>query len=80
MYEIYVAEVCSQSHIYLSRRMNMAPLKSRFSKLHGIPNSAMNLECLRDNKMLSEDVISSMEKGLPLTFDIFQESVANLFP
>ena len=44
MYEVYAAEIYSQSQICLCSPMDMAVLKSRSSKLHSTPNSAMNLE------------------------------------
>ena len=56
MNEIYAAEIYSQSQICFCARMDMVLLKSRSSKLHGTPNSAMNLELSR--KSLCPLVIS----------------------
>ena len=47
-YETYAAEIYSQAQIYsLCGRMDMALFKSRSDKLHGTPNSDMNLELSR---------------------------------
>ena len=47
MNEIHAAEIYSQSQICFCGQMDMVLLKCRSSKLHGTPNSAMNLEFSR---------------------------------